>query len=59
MIASKQKPTATVIGLREIQDNSVSDRTALKYSGPTVIQVKSLKHTSSDASIQIEALDFM
>ena len=59
VIASKHKLTPTVIGLCEIQDTPVADRTALKYSGPTVIQAKSLKHTPSNASIQIEALDSM
>ena len=59
VIASKRKLTPTVIGLREIQDTPVADRTALKYSGPTIIQVKLLKHTASNASIQIEALDSM
>ena len=54
---SKHKLTPTVIDLREIQDTPVADRTALKYSGPTIIQVKSLKHTPSNASIQIKALD--
>ena len=55
VIGSKHKLSPTVIDLREIQDTPVADRTALKYSGPT--QVKSLKHTQSNASIQIEALD--
>ena len=32
MIASKCKLTPKVIGLREIQDTPVADRTALKYS---------------------------
>ena len=48
-----------MIGLREIQDTPLADRKAVKYFGPTVIQVKSLKHTHSNASIQIEALDSM
>ena len=43
LIGSKHKLTPTVIGLPEIQDTPVADRTALKYSGPTMIQVKSLK----------------
>ena len=59
VIARKHKLTPMVIGLPEIQDTTVADRTALKYSGPIVIQVKSLKHTPSNASIQIEALDSM
>ena len=37
VIASKYKLTPMVINLREIQDTPVADRTALKYSGPTVI----------------------
>ena len=32
---------------------------SVKYFGPTIIQVKSLKHTPSNAAIQIEALDEM
>ena len=59
VIASKYKLTHTVIDLCEIQDTPVADRTALKYSGPTVIQVKSLKHTLSNASTQIKVLDSM
>ena len=59
VVASKHKLTPAVIGLHEIQDTPVVDRTTLKYSGPTAIQVKSLKHTPSNASIQIEALDSM
>ena len=59
VIASKHKLTPTAIGFREIQDKPVADRTTLKYSRPTVIQVKSLKHSPSSASIQIEALDSM
>ena len=57
VIATKHKLTPTVIGLREIQDTPLADRKAVKYSGPTLIQVKSLKHTPSNASVQIEALD--
>ena len=57
--ASKHKLTPMVISLHEIQDTPVADKIALKYSGPTIIQVKSLKHTPSNASIQIEALDSM
>ena len=56
-IASKHKLIPMVIGPHEIQDTPVPDRTALKYSERTVIQVKSLKHTPSDASIQVEAHD--
>ena len=56
-IASKHKLIPMVIGPHEIQDTPVPDRTALKYSERTVIQVKSLKHTPSDASIQIKAHD--
>ena len=59
VIASKHKLTPMVIGLREMQDTPVADRTALKYSGPTVIQVKPLKHTPSNASIEIKVLDSM
>ena len=47
-----------MIGLREIQDSPVADKNALTYSEPTIIQIKSLKHTALDAvfaSIQIEA----
>ena len=59
VIAAKHKLTPTVIGLREIQDTPLANRTAVKYSGPTLIQVKSLKHTPSNASVQIEAVDEM
>ncbi len=59
VIATKHKLTPTVIGLREILDTPLADRRAVKYSGPTHIQVKSLKHTPSNASVQIEALDEM
>ena len=62
-IATKHKLTPTAIGLREIQDTPFAERKAVKYFGPTIIptiiQVKSLKHTPSNASIQIEALDSM
>ena len=57
VIATKHKLTPTVIGLREIKDTPIADRKAVGYSGPTFIQVKSLKHTRSNASVHIEALD--
>ena len=47
------------MGLREIQDTPLANRTAVKYSGPTLIQVKSLNHTPSNASVQIGAVDEM
>ena len=59
VIASKHKLTPMVTGLRETQDTPVADRTALKYSGPTVIQVKPLKHAPSNAFIEIKALHSM
>ena len=57
VIATKHKLTPTVIGLREIKDTPIADRKAVGYSGPTFVQVKSLKHTRSNASVHIEALD--
>ncbi len=57
VIATKHKLSPTVIGLREIQDTWLADGKAVKYSKPTLIQVKSLKHTPSNTSVQIEALD--
>ena len=45
VIATKHKLTPTVIGLREIKDTPIPDRKAVGYSGPTFIQVTSLKHT--------------
>ena len=47
------------MGAREIQDTPLANKSAVKYFGPIYIQVKSLKHTPSNASIQIEALDKM
>ena len=59
VIATKHKLSPTVTGLREIQDMPLANRTAVKYCGPTLIQVKSMKHTPSNASLQIEAVDEM
>ena len=59
VIATKHKLTPTVIGLRKIQDTPIADRKAVRHSGPTLIQVKSLKHTRSNAYVHIEALDEM
>ena len=39
VIASKHKPTPTVIGLRENKDTPIADRKTVGYSGPTFIQV--------------------
>ena len=57
--ATKHKLTPTVIGLREIKDAQLAERKAVNYAGPTVIQVKSLRHIPSNAAVQIEALDEM
>ena len=57
VIATKHKLTPTVLGLRVIRDHPVGNGTAISYSGPTRIQIKSLKHTPSNAMIQIEALN--
>ena len=58
-IATKHKLTPTVLAIREIKDTPIANKNAVKYFGPTYIQVKSLKHTPSNASIQIEALERM
>ena len=59
VIATKHKLTSTVVAAREIQENPIGHKSAVRYSGPTYIQIKSLKHTPSNAAIQIEALDSM
>ena len=55
VIATKHKLTPFVIGLRKFQDTPLANKTAVKYSEPTVILVKSVKHTPSNVSVQIEA----
>ena len=57
VVASKHKLTPTVLGLRKIEDHPVGDRSCVKFSGPTYIQVKSLKHTSSNAFVQAELVN--
>ena len=59
IIAPKHKLTPAVIGLREVRDTRLADGKKVKDSVHTVIQVKSLKHTPSNASAQIEAFDNM
>ena len=57
-VATKHKLTLTVLGLRYIDPNcELGDRAAVKYTGPTHIQVKSLKHTNSNAFIQAELIN--
>lgn len=59
VITTKYKLTPAVMGLRELKDAPLTDRRAVKYAGPTLIQIKPLKHTPSNAAVQIEALDEM
>ena len=57
VVSTKHKLTPTVLGLRKIENYPVGDRACVKFSGPTYIQVKSLKHTASNAFVQAELVD--
>ena len=57
VVATKHKLTPTVLGLRKIDNYPVGDRSCVKYSGPTYIQIKSLKHISSNAFVQAELVN--
>ena len=57
VIATRHKLTPTLIELSEIKDPPIADGKAVGYSEPTFIQVKSLKHTQSNAPVHIEAFD--
>ena len=59
VIATEHKLTPTVVGLRVIKPQPIGDRTALRYFGPTRIQIKFLKHTPSNAAVQIKFLEEM
>lgn len=59
VIAERHKLIPSVYGFIEIQPNCFGDKTAVGYSGPTYVAIRSGKHSSSTAYSHANDFDFL
>lgn len=57
VVANRHKLIPSVYAIMQIKENKMGDLHAVTYSGPTMIKIRSGKHSSSNASSHARDLD--